>query len=170
MGYTSYNLCFCSQIISQAFNFIKKEVHIFLGNQWRKNNHAEKVDLVSQRLVPHHHSASFHHALLDDWSYLLRKKREKRNKCSIQRCCTWVVNTWRRWPPCFLTKHTNCKWLRGWISVLNVSVQQKGRIKNLHHGDFSLYVPSPLTENRNSLLPVCPGNLHFLRSPSCWVV
>lgn len=77
-GCASYKLRFCSQIVPQSFNFIEKEVHICLGNQRRENNHSEKVDLVFQRLVAHHHSALFHHALLDDWSYLLtRKKKEK---------------------------------------------------------------------------------------------
>lgn len=66
-----------SQIISQPFNFIKKEVNILLGDQWRKYNHTEKVDFVSEGLVPDHHSATLHHALLDDWSNLLQDKQTK---------------------------------------------------------------------------------------------
>lgn len=59
-------------VISKPFNFIQTEIHIFLANLRRQNNHAEKIDFVFQRLVADHHAAFFHHPLFDGWSHLGR--------------------------------------------------------------------------------------------------
>lgn len=39
-------LGFYSHVITKPFNFIQTKIHVFLGNLWRQDNHAEKVDFV----------------------------------------------------------------------------------------------------------------------------
>lgn len=65
-----------SQIFSKSLYFIQKPVHVFLTNEGRENDHSEKVDPVSQRLVTEHHRTLFHHAFFDSGSHLWDKNTQ----------------------------------------------------------------------------------------------
>lgn len=61
------------QIFPQPLNLVQEEVQVAVMDLGRKDDHAEKIDPTVQRLITHHHRATFHHAFLDERCHLVDK-------------------------------------------------------------------------------------------------
>lgn len=61
------------QIFPKSLNLIQEEVQVAVLHLGRKDDHAEKIDSGIQRLITHHHGATFHHAFLDERRHLVNK-------------------------------------------------------------------------------------------------
>lgn len=59
-----------SQVFSQIVYLIQDKVHVLCAGLWADDDHPEKVDLVSVRLVADHHTAILHHALFNHRGHL----------------------------------------------------------------------------------------------------